>query len=90
MEGGDHYNYHWEWTKLYKEKLNVLNSPPSNVCVFKSRRMRLASHLAGMVVGEMSTGFWCVNLRERDNMEYTGVDGKIILRRIFTNCYVGL
>jgi hypothetical protein len=29
------------------------------------------------------TGFWWGNLRERDHFEDPGIDGKIILRRIF-------
>jgi hypothetical protein len=29
------------------------------------------------------TGFWWKNLRERDHWVYPGVDGRIILRRIF-------
>jgi len=33
--------------------------------------------------GEVYTGFWWGNLRVRDNLEDTGVDGRIILRRIF-------
>jgi hypothetical protein len=32
-----------------------------------------------MVGGEVSTSFWSVTLRERGNIKYTGVDGKIIL-----------
>ena len=31
----------------------------------------------------MRTGFWWGNLRERDHLEYPGVDGRITLRRIF-------
>ena len=31
----------------------------------------------------MSTVFWWANLRERDHSEYTGVDGRMILRWIF-------
>jgi hypothetical protein len=31
--------------------------------------------------GEMYTGFWWGNLRERDHMEDTGVDGRIIFRK---------
>jgi len=30
--------------------------------------------------GEVYAGFYWGNLRERDHMEYTGVDGRIILR----------
>jgi hypothetical protein len=33
--------------------------------------------------GEVHTGFWWGNLRERDNWEDQDVDGRIILRRIF-------
>jgi hypothetical protein len=31
----------------------------------------------------MYTGFWWGNLRERDHLGDVGVDGRIILRRIF-------
>jgi len=33
--------------------------------------------------GEAYTGFWWRNLRERDQLEDPGLDGKIILRCIF-------
>jgi len=33
--------------------------------------------------GEAYRGFWWGNLRERDHMGETGVDGRIILRWIF-------
>jgi len=33
--------------------------------------------------GEVYTGFWWQNLRETDNMEDPGIDGRIILRWIF-------
>jgi hypothetical protein len=32
---------------------------------------------------EVHTGFWWGNLRERDHLEDTGVDGRIILSWIF-------
>jgi len=33
--------------------------------------------------GEVYTGFWCGNPRERDHLEGPSVDGRIILRWIF-------
>ena len=38
----------------------------------------------------MYTGFWCGNLRERDNLRDLGVDGRIILRCIFRKSDVGV
>jgi len=34
-------------------------------------------------VGELYTGFWWENLRERDRLEDPGLDGRIILRWTF-------
>jgi hypothetical protein len=39
--------------------------------------------------GEVRTGFWRGNLRERDNLEDPGIDGRIKLRWIFRKRYVG-
>ena len=39
--------------------------------------------------GETYTGFWWGNLRERDHLGDPGVDGRIILRRIFRKFDVG-
>jgi len=39
--------------------------------------------------GEMYTGFWCGNLRERDHLEDLGIDGRIILSWIFRKWGVG-
>jgi hypothetical protein len=33
--------------------------------------------------GELHSGFWWGNLRERDHLEDPGINGRIILRRIF-------
>jgi hypothetical protein len=46
--------------------------------VIKSRKTRLAVYVAGMRRGKVHTGFWWGKLRERDHMEDSGVDGRII------------
>jgi hypothetical protein len=71
-----------EWKKLHNEELNDLHSSPNITWVIKSRRMRWALHVARMGEGELHTGFWCGNLRERNHWEDPGVDGRIILRWI--------
>jgi hypothetical protein len=40
-------------------------------------------------VGEVYTGFWCGNLRERDHLEDPGIHGRIVLRWIFRKWDVG-
>jgi hypothetical protein len=74
-----------EWRKPHNEELNDLYNSPHIIWVNKSRRMRWAGHVARMGVGrvEVYTGFCWGNLRERDNLEDPGVDGRIILRWIF-------
>jgi hypothetical protein len=56
---------------------------PNIVWVIKSRRMRLAGHVARMGTGEAYIGIWRGNLSERDHLGDPGVDGKMILRWIF-------
>jgi hypothetical protein len=43
---------------LHKEELNDLYSSQNIIRVTKSRRMRLAGHVACMGTGEVHTGFW--------------------------------
>jgi hypothetical protein len=38
---------------------------------------------------EAYTVYWCGNLRERDNLEDAGIDGRIILRWFFREWDVG-
>jgi hypothetical protein len=79
-----------EWRKLHNEKLHDLYSSPTFVRVIKSRRMRWAGHAALMGRGEVCTGFWWGNLKEREYCGDPGLDGRIILRRIFRKWYVGV
>jgi hypothetical protein len=58
--------------------------------VVKSRKMRWVTHGALIGKGEICTGFWWGNLRERDRWGDPGVDGKIILGWIFKKWDVGV
>jgi hypothetical protein len=55
----------------------------------KLRRMIWAGYVARMGRGNMYTGYWWVNPRERDYVGDPGVDGRIILRWIFSKWDVG-
>ena len=72
-----------KWRKLHNGELRDLYSLPNIVRLIKSRRMRWAGHVARRGRGEVCTGFWWGNLRERDNWGDPDVDGRIILRLIF-------
>ena len=45
--------------------------------------MRRAAHAARMGVGEVYTGFWWGDLRERDHLENLDIDRRKILKWIF-------
>ena len=64
-----------DWRKLHNEELMELYSSPNIIRVIKSRRMRWAENLGCMGGGEMPTGFWWGNVRERDDLENPGVHG---------------
>ena len=40
--------------------------------------------------GEVHTRFWWGNMRERDHLEDTGLDGRIILKWNFRRAWTGL
>jgi hypothetical protein len=72
-----------EWRKLLNVELIYLYCSPNIVRVIKSRRMRMAGHVACRGRREVYTGFWWGNLREGDHLEEPGVDGRLILRIMF-------
>jgi hypothetical protein len=69
------------WRKLHNDELHGLYSSPNIVRASKSRRMRLAGHVAcgGGGSGEVFTGFWW-EARTDETTGDLGVGGRIILR----------
>jgi len=57
--------------------------------MIKSRRMIWAGHVERMGEGRDVAGFWCGNVRERDDLGNPGINGRIILRWIFSKWNVG-
>jgi len=51
--------------------------------------MRWMGHVARMGRGEIYAGYWRGNKRERDHLVDPGIDGRIILSRIFRKCVRG-
>jgi hypothetical protein len=74
-----------QWKRLHNEELNDLYSSPNIIRVIKWRRMGWAGHVARRGKREVHTGFWWGGLREGDHLGDPGVDGKIILKRIFAS-----
>ena len=66
--------------KLHSEELNYLYCSPNIVWVIKSRIIRWVEHVTRM---EERRGVYRVFVMERDHLEDSSVDGKIIFRWIF-------
>jgi hypothetical protein len=62
--------------KLHNEELNDLYSSPSIIRVMKLRRIRWTVHVARMGERRGVYRVWWGNLRERDNLKDTSVDGR--------------
>jgi hypothetical protein len=54
-----------EWKKLHNEEPNDLYYSTNIIRVIKLRRIRLVGHVACMGRGEVYTGFWWGNLKEK-------------------------
>ena len=85
-----HFNIWFSTLSLHNEEPNDLYCPPNIIRVIKSGKIRWAGHVARMGRWEAYTGFWWGNLKERDHLGITGVNGIIILRWIFRKCDGGL
>jgi hypothetical protein len=79
-----------EWRKLHNVELSDLYCSPIIVRVITSGRMRRAGNVARMGRRRVYIGFWWENLRERNHLEDTGVDGRIILKWIFRRWVGGM
>jgi hypothetical protein len=79
-----------EWRKLNIEQINDLYYSPNFVRIIKARTIRWAGHVDRMGRRDAYTWFWWGTLRERDHFRDTGLDGRIILRRIFRKWDVGV
>jgi hypothetical protein len=78
------------WRKLRYEELNDLYSSPIIVRVMKSRRRRWAGHVARMGEGRGVYRVLVGKPEVKCHWGETGVDGRIILRRIFRKWDVGV
>jgi hypothetical protein len=72
-----------EGRKLHTEELYDLYPSPDIIRVIKSRRMRWTGHVACMGQRRGVYRVWWGSLREGDNLEDSGFDGRIILRWLF-------
>jgi hypothetical protein len=70
------------WRKLHNEDLRNLYSSPSIIRMIKSRRMRLAGHVARMRRRRMHIGYRWESQKEKDHWENKDVGGWTIFKWI--------
>jgi hypothetical protein len=56
-----------DWTNLHNEELHNLYSSPSVTRMIKSRKMKLAGHVARMGRRGLHRGYWWENQKEIDH-----------------------
>jgi hypothetical protein len=69
-----------DWRKLYNEKLNDLYSSSNIICMIKSRRLRLARHVARTGENRNAYRVWVGKLEERGHLDGLGIEERIILK----------
>jgi hypothetical protein len=72
-----------EWRRRHNEELNDLYSSPNSIRLIKSRKMRWAVHVACMGEGRVVYRVLVGKPEGKNHLEGPGVDGSIILKRIF-------
>jgi len=72
-----------EWRKLRNEELNDGYFSPNIVRVMKTENNKMVGSRSMYGGAEVCIGFWWGNFRERDHLEDQGINGRIILKRIF-------
>jgi hypothetical protein len=66
-----------EWRRLHNKKPYNLYSP-NIIRVIKPRRMTWVRHVGIWERGDVHTGFWRGDPRERNHLEHISIDGRII------------
>jgi hypothetical protein len=72
-----------ELRKLHDEGLNYLYPLTNIIKVVKLRRIRRVGHVARTGERRGAYGIWWGNARERNHLEGSDIEGRIILRWIF-------
>jgi hypothetical protein len=78
-----YYGRYWILYKNFQKNMRIMNLKITWNEISSNRRCLWGK-------GEVCTGFWWGNLRERDRWGDPGVDGRIILGWIFKKCDVGV
>jgi hypothetical protein len=79
-----------KWRRLHNEELNALYSSPNIIRVIKSRRMTWAGHVKRMGDRRGADRILVGRPEGRNHLEDPGIDGRIILKRIFRKWDCGM
>jgi hypothetical protein len=77
-----------EWRRVRNKELYALHFSPDIIRVIKSRRLRWAGHVARRGTWRVAYRVLVGKPQGRSHLKDTGVDGRIILKRIFDRLWV--